>query len=82
MNTDEMLDYLSQFGRPWVCRNADGSWSASLDLPAPDGCTAEIKSWPGPKHKTHRDALTAVISRLGVMRGVLADPDKTLPTIR
>ena len=71
MTTDEMLDELAKIGRPRLHRCDDGSWSASIKFPAPDGVTAEVRS--NFDHPTHRAALECVIDRIGGLRSMVGE---------
>ena len=74
MTSDEMLDELARIGQPTVRRFSDGTWYATLDLPAPNGVTLTVES--DFEHASHREALATVLARLGDMRLMLSDPDR------
>lgn len=62
MNTGEMLDHLSQYGKPRVGR-LDGGWFAAIELPIPaEGAAQSVSSAFG--HPTHESALTQLLARL------------------
>ena len=73
--SDDMLDFLSAAGRPNLFRHDDGTWSASLELPAPTGCEAKIRS--GFEHPTHRSALGKLCELLTELRDAQGAPART-----
>lgn len=76
-NTVEgMIDYLAERGEFCLRKFSDGCWHASIKIPAPKGCTAEVAS--DFKHPTHYDALRCVIERLDGLRTIVASDHKSL----
>lgn len=78
--TGEMLDALARVGFPHLIRFDDGTWSASVKLPTPEGVTLEVKS--GFKHPTHESALIQLIARLGSIQTVSSDVETALLAVR
>ncbi len=66
---EETLNRLSALGQMSMYKHKDGTWSANLELPAPDGVTAKIAS--DFRHKTLLAALQQVEERLNGMRKVV-----------
>jgi hypothetical protein len=76
-NTVEgMIDYLADRGEFFIRKFSDGSWHASIEIPAPKGCTAKVAS--DFKHPTHYDALRCVIERLDGLRTIVGTSSKIL----
>ncbi len=69
MKLEQTIERLSILGMMAMYRHKDGTWSASLELPAPDGVTAKIAS--DFKNKTLLAALEQVEERLNGMRKVV-----------
>lgn len=68
MNTIEMLDALAEIGCPRLSKMGDGTWCASIELPAPKGVTSTVRS--DFDHPTHESALTQLMARLGAVEAV------------
>lgn len=79
MNTGDMLDLLSTMGRPRVSRLKDGAWHASMEFPAPEGVSVEVKSEFN--HPTHESALLQLIARVRDMTDMGDKISKSLTTI-
>lgn len=71
-----MVDYLAERGEFSLRKFSDGSWHASIEIPAPKGCTAKVGS--DYKHRTHYDALRCVIERLDGLRTIVTTNTKTI----
>jgi hypothetical protein len=71
-----MIDYLADRGEFSVRKFSDGCWHASIEIPAPKGCTAKVAS--DFKHMTHYEAVRCVIERLDGLRTIMTDNHKTI----
>lgn len=79
-NSHELLDELSRKGAVNLFGHVDGSWSARLKYPAPEGIIAEAQSGYG--HTTHTAALLQLKKRMGtlgdIVKGERADNVKRI----
>lgn len=71
---ENMIDYLSDRGEFSLRKFENGSWYASIKIPAPKGCMAEVAS--DFKHKTNYEALRCVIERLEGLQTTISNPNK------
>ena len=56
-SVDGMIDYLAERGEFFLRKFSDGKWHASIEIPAPKGCTTKVSS--DYNHATHYEALRA-----------------------
>lgn len=75
-SVEGMIDYLAERGEFSLRKFDSGYWYASIKIPAPKGCTAEVSS--DFKHRTHYDALRCVIERLDGLRTIVSSEHKSL----
>ncbi len=75
-SVEGMIDYLAARGEFSLRKFPDGKWHASIEIPAPKGCTAKVAS--DFKHATHYDALRCVIERLDGLRTIVASDIKNI----
>ena len=75
-SVEGMIDYLAERGEFSIRKFSDGLWHASIKIPAPKGCTAEVAS--DYKHRTHFEALRCVIERLDGLQTIISTPYKGL----
>lgn len=75
-STEGMIDYLAERGEFSLRKFSDGSWHASIEIPAPKGCTAKVAS--DFKHRTHYEALRCVIERLDGLRTIVSNGNSLL----
>lgn len=70
--TGQLLAQLAAIGAPMVRRMDSGGWTASVEFPAPEGVTANVRS--DFKHNSPDEALQVCIDRLGGLQDMLSVP--------
>jgi hypothetical protein len=75
-SVEGMIDYLAERGEFFLRKFSDGKWHASIEIPAPKGCTAKVAS--DFTHATHYEALRCVIERLDGLRTIVSTDIKNI----
>lgn len=75
-SVEGMIDYLAERGEFSLRKFSDGRWHASIKIPAPKGCTAEVAS--DYNHTTNYESLRCVIERLDGLQTILSSNNKGL----